>query len=151
MLPLFIILFSSSCLSWVFRVTCQGFSLQVSCATINYSIKLVWVSSSSFHIRKPQSINILSTCNGSHHQEQCSLMFMLVYQVSIIRIISDEKVNVKHFINEMSHRPDCLKFWVKVWCPIHLYDCLKSNVMIPNQTAPKDNLHCFLNKIKISN
>jgi hypothetical protein len=42
------------------------------------------------------------------------------------------KVEVRHFISEMIHIPNALKFWVKVWCPTHLYTIvLTSNVDDP--------------------
>jgi hypothetical protein len=33
------------------------------------------------------------------------------------------KVEVKHFISEMTHKPNVLRFWIKMLCPTHLYSC----------------------------
>jgi hypothetical protein len=38
------------------------------------------------------------------------------------------KVNVEHFIGENIHKPNVLRFWVKMWCPTHLYNYSESNV-----------------------
>lgn len=32
----------------------------------------------------------------------------------------DEKVDVEYFINKMTHKPNGLRFWVKMRCPTHL-------------------------------
>jgi len=44
---------------------------------------------------------------------------------------SNSKWRQQYFTSERTHKPSTLRFWVKVWCSNHLYDCSKSNVMIP--------------------
>jgi len=39
-----------------------------------------------------------------------------------------KEVKVDHFIKEMTHKLNVLTFWVKLWCPAHLYCGSESNV-----------------------
>jgi hypothetical protein len=43
-----------------------------------------------------------------------------IFDILSKSLILDEKVNVKHLINEMIHKHNVLKFWVKMWCHTHL-------------------------------
>jgi hypothetical protein len=47
---------------------------------------------------------------------------MLLWQVQgELSLILLKKVEVEHFINEMIHKPNVLRFWAKVRCSTHLY------------------------------
>jgi len=40
----------------------------------------------------------------------------------------DRKVEVEHFISEMTHKIIVLRFWARVQCVSHLYGCSCSDV-----------------------
>ncbi|MCI34605.1 hypothetical protein A2U01_0055825, partial [Trifolium medium] len=37
-------------------------------------------------------------------------------------------MEVEHFISMRTHKSNALRFWVKMWCPTHLYSCSEPNV-----------------------
>jgi hypothetical protein len=39
-----------------------------------------------------------------------------------------KNVKIEHFISEMTHKSNALRFWLKVWCLTHLYSYFESNV-----------------------
>ncbi|GAU41469.1 hypothetical protein TSUD_237190 [Trifolium subterraneum] len=62
---------------------------------------------------------------------------------------SGETMNVERFISEMTHKPNALRFWVKVWCPTHLGSCPRLNVMIPrpHPTMVPESIRLFVSKV----
>jgi hypothetical protein len=65
-----------------------------------------------------------------------SLIFE-IYQVWVLSITLVKRVEVEHFICEITHKPDSLRFWVKMWCQSHLNSCSIINVLFQsNETSP---------------
>jgi len=56
---------------------------------------------------------------------------------------SDEKMNVEHFISEMTHKPKVLKFWIIVFCLSHLYDIcdVPSYALMTQQLVSLTSIH----------
>ena len=65
---------------------------------------------------------------------------MFIFQVRVICLMLDEKVNVKHFISGMIHKPNVLNFESK-YSVSHLYDCSTADEMIPKTPMIQQLLH----------
>jgi hypothetical protein len=60
----------------------------------------------------------------------------LLWQVWVKSLTLLRNVEVEHFISEMTHKLNTLKFWVKVWCPTHLLKLFLNSMRIIPLAAP---------------